>query len=238
MLLQSFELPRLLIVFVPQLILASIFLFIAIKLLIRNRMRSIIILSMFYVFSATGLIFNAIFLLLAAFIPENTVLLQVVYFLSFYPMLFSPIFILTFMISLLKLDFVFTIKKQLIVTVIYSIIIFLIYFTPDGIIFIDQWRPVYSWPFLMLVYIFYSGYIVIPTLFYSRRLVRTFEDKILKKKLITFLIGVIGMFSSVYGAVLYITWQNPLFKSLWSVITVLIIIPSSIFIYYGIGREL
>ena len=238
MLLQSTELSRLLIVFIPQLILASIFFFIAITLLKRNRMRPIITLSMFYIFSATGLIFNAIFLLLAAFIPENAVLLQVFYFLSFYPMLFSPIFILTFIVSLLKLEFVFTIKKQLIITIIYSLVIFIIYFTPDGITFIDQWRPVYSWPFLMLVYIFYSGYIVIPTLLYSRRLVKTFEDKILKRKLITFIIGVIGMFSSLYGAVLYITWQNPLFKSLWSVITVLIIIPSAIFIYYGIGREL
>lgn len=238
MLLQSPELSRLLIVFIPQLVLASIFLFIAIKLLRRNRLRSIITLSMFYIFSATGLIFNAIFLLIAAFIPENAVLLQVIYFLSFYPMLFSPIFILTFIVSILKLEFVFTIKKQLIVTVIYSFVILLIYFTPDGISFTDQWRPVYSWTFLMLFYIIYSGSIVIPTLVYSRRLARTFEDKILKKKLITFIIGVIGMLSSVYGAVLYITWQNDLFRSLWSVITVLIIIPSAIFIYYGIGRDL
>ena len=238
MLLQIPELPRLLIVFIPQLILASMFLFIAIKLLKRNRLRSIITLSMFYIFSATGLIFNAIFLLIAAFLPENAVLLQVIYFLSFYPMLFSPIFILTFIVSLLKLEFVFTIKKQLIVTVIYSLVIFIIYFAPGGITFIDQWRPVYHWNFSMLVFIFYSGYIVIPTLLYSRRLIRTFEDKILKKKLITFIIGVIGMFSSVYGVLLYITWKNPLFRSLWSIITVLIIIPSAIFIYYGIGREL
>ena len=238
MLLQSPELLRLIVVFIPQLILASIFLFIAIKLLKRNRIRSIITLSMFYILSATGLIFNAIFLLLTAFIPENAVLLQVIYFLSFYPMHFSTIFILTFMVSLLKLEFEFTIKKQLIITVIYSLVIFIIYFTPDGISFTDQWRPVYSWTFLTLFYIFYSGSIVIPTLLYSRRLIRTFEDKILKKKLITFMIGVIGMLFSVYGAVLYVTWQNPLFRSLWSVITVLIIIPSAIFIYYGIGREL
>jgi len=239
LLLQSPEEVRLLIVFIPQLILASIFLFIAIKLLIRNRMRSIITLSMFYAFSAAGLIFNAIFLLIAALIPENAVLLISLYFLSFYPILFSPIFIITFMITLLKLDDVFTLKKQSIIVSIYGLITFLIFFTPDGISFTEEWRPSFSWTLLTLILIVFSVFILIPTIIYSSRLLKTFKDKILKKKLLTFIIGVIGIMISVYGATFYITWQeNPLFRSLWSVITVLIIIPSALFIYYGIGREL
>ena len=238
MLLQSPELIRLLIVFIPQLILASIFLYIAIKLLKRNRIRPIVTLSMFYIFSATGLIFNAIFLLIAVFIPENDLLMVSLYFLSFYPILFSPIFIFTFIITLLKLDDVFTLKKQSLMVLIYGLITFFVFFTPDGIRFTEEWRPIFSWTLLAIVFIVYSVFIVIPTIIYSRRLLKTFQDKVLKKKLLTFIIGVIGMLFSVYGATLYITWQDPLFRAIWSVATVLIIIPSALFIYYGIGREL
>ena len=238
MLLQSPELIRLLIVFIPQLILASIFLYIAIKLLKRNRIRPIVTLSMFYIFSATGLIFNAIFLLIAVFIPENALLMVSLYFLSFYPILFSPIFIFTFIITLLKLDDVFTLKKQSLMVLIYGLITFFVFFTPDGIRFTEEWRPIFSWTLLAIVFIVYSVFIVIPTIIYSRRLLKTFQDKVLKKKLLTFIIGVIGMLFSVYGATLYITWQDPLFRAIWSVATVLIIIPSALFIYYGIGREL
>ena len=239
MLLQWLELPRLLIVFVPQLILASIFLYIAIKLLKRNRIRPIVTLSMFYVFSATGLIFNAIFLLIAEFKPEVALLLVSLYFLSFYPILFSPIFIITFMMTLLKLDDVFTFKKQFIIILIYGLITFFVFFTPYGIRFTEEWRPSFSWTLLTIILIVFSVFILIPTIIYSRRLLKTFKDKILKKKLLTFIIGVIGIMISVYGATFYITWQeNFFFRSIWSVATVLIIIPSALFIYYGIGREL
>ena len=227
-----------LIVFIPQLILASIFLYIAIKLLKRNRIRPIVTLSMFYIFSATGLIFNAIFLLIAEFKPEVTFLLVSLYFLSFYPILFSPIFIITFMITVLKLDDVFTVKKQSIIVLIYGLITFFVFFTPEGIRFTEEWRPIFSWTLLTLILIVFSIFILIPTIIYSRRLLKTFKDKILKKKLLTFIIGVIGIMISVYGAAFYITWQDPTFRSLWSVITVLLIIPSAISIYYGIGREL
>jgi len=175
---------------------------------------------------------------LAVFQPENEVLLLVIYFLTFFLWLFSPVFILTFMLSLLRLGDVFTIKKQLIITLIYGFIIVIIYFTPNGITFSEQWRPIYSWVFLTLMYIALTVFILLPTLWYSRRLIKTFQDKILKKKLITFLTGVFGMLLSLYGTILYITWQDSLFSSLWSIVTTFISIPSALFIYYGIGREL
>jgi hypothetical protein len=153
-------------------------------------------------------------------------------------MLFSAVFILTFMICILRLGDVFTIKKQLIITLTYGFIIGIIFFTPNGITFSEQWRPIFSWVFLTLVYIVLTVFIVLPTLWYSRSLVKTFQDKILKRKLSIFITGVIGMLFSIYGTVLYITWQGSLFSSLWSILTTFIIIPSALFIYYGIGREL
>lgn len=238
MILQSTDPSRLLIIFIPQLIVACIFLFIAVKLLIRNRPRPIITLSMFYFFIASGMIINAIFIVIAALIPDNLFLLQILYFFTFYPMLFSPIFILTFIISILKLEFVFTLKKQLIITIIYGFVSCLIFFIPNGITFTEQWRPIYSLTFSICIYILFTVGIVIPTMIYSRRLIKTFQDKILKKKLVTFIVGVFGMFLMFYGGVIYITWQNTLFRSLWAVVVLFLMISSAIFIYYGIGREL
>jgi hypothetical protein len=238
-LLQLPDIDRLLLIFISQLILAGLFLFLAIKLLRRNQQRPTLTLGMLYIFPASGLIFNAIHVVLAEFQPENEVLLLVIYFLSYFLMLFSPVFILTFVISILRLGDVFTIKKQLIITLIYGFIVFIIFFTPNGITFNEKWRPIYSWFFLTIVYITLTAYIVLPTLWYSRRLIKTFKDKILKRKLITFLTGIFGILFSIYGSILYITWQDSLFSSLWSIITTFIIIPSAgIFIYYGIGREL
>lgn len=238
MILQSTDPSRLLIIFIPQLIVACTFLFIAVKLLIRNRPRPILTLSMFYFLTAFGMILNAIFIIMAALIPDNVLLLRILYFFTFYPMLFSPIFILTFIISILKLEYVFTLKKQLIITLIYGFVNCLIFFIPNGITFTEQWRPIYSWTFSMFIYFVFTVGIVIPTLLYSRRLIKTFQDEILKKKLVTFIIGVFGMFVVLYGAVLYITWQDPFFKSLWVVLSFFLMISSPILIYYGIGREL
>ena len=237
-LLQLPDIATIYIIFIPQLIVAGLFLFLAIKLIRRNQQRPTLTLCMLYTISASGLIFNAIHVVLAAFQPENEVLLLVIYFLSYFLMLFSPVFILTFVISILRLGDVFTIKKQLIITLIYGFLVFILFFTPNGITFSEQWRPIYSWGFLTLVYISLTVFIVLPTLWYSRRLIKTFQDKILKRKLITFIIGIIGLLFTIYGVVLYITWQDSLFSSLWSVLTTFIVIPSAIFIYYGIGREL
>lgn len=238
MLLQSPDMIRILIIFIPQLILAGLFLFLALKVLRRNRQRPTVTLGMLYIISAAGLIFNAMHVVLAAFQPENEVLLLIIYFLTFFPMLFSPVFILTFILSLLRLGDVFTVKKQLLITLIYGLIIGIIFFTPNGITFSEQSRPIFSWGFLTVVYIALTVFILLPTLWYSRRLTKIFQDKILKRKLTTFLIGVFGMLLSIYGTVLYITWQNSFFSSLWSIITTFIIIPSALFIYYGIGRDL
>ena len=239
MLLQSPDMAKLLIIFIPGLIIAGLFLYLGIKLLRRNQQRPTVTLGMHYIISASGLIFNVMHVVLAAFQPENEVLLFVIYFLTIFPMLLSPVFILTFMISILRLGDVFTIKKQLIITLIYGfIIICIIIFTPNGIIFSEQSRPIFSWEFLTLMYITLTFFILLPILWYSRRLIKTFQDKILKRKLITFIIGVFGLLISIYGSILYITWQNSLFSSVWSTFTTFISIPSALFIYYGIGREL
>ena len=238
MLFQSTDMVRLLIIFIPGLIIAGLFLYLAIKLLRRNRQRPTVTLGMLYIISASGLIFNVTHVVLAAFQPENEALLSVIYFLTIFQMLLSPVFILTFVISILRLGDVFTIKKQLIITLVYGFVICIIIFTPNGIIFSEQSRPTFSWGFLTLIYIALTVFILLPTLWYSRRLIKTFQDKILKRKLITFMIGVFGMLISIYGTILYITWQNSLFSSLWSTFTTFISIPSALLIYYGIGREL
>lgn len=79
--------------------------------------------------------------------------------------------------------------------------------------------------------------IIIPSTIYFKKLYNKFEKIELKKKLRYFTAGIYGMFFTSYGAVLYNTWQNPIFKVVWTFLS-LIIIPSGLLIYYGIARNL
>jgi len=79
--------------------------------------------------------------------------------------------------------------------------------------------------------------IIISSTIFFKKLYNKFEKNELKKKFKYFTGGTYGMFLSSYGAVLYNTWQNPIFKLVWTFLS-LIIIPSGILIYCGIARNL
>jgi len=240
MLYQSSDPIRGLVIFLPQLFMALMFLYLAYKLLKRNKHRPTITFSLFYLVVAFGLIFNAILLLVRTFNPENIILIYILYFLTSYPLIFSFIFLLTFIISILKLETTFTVKTQILIVLIYGIINVFVYLFPGGI-FLEEslgWRPVYSWIFSIFLYIFFTFSIVIPTLIYSSRLMRMFVAKDLKRRLRLFIFGIYGMYITFYGAILYNTWQEPFYQTLWSILAFILMVTSAFFIYYGIGQNL
>jgi hypothetical protein len=67
---------------------------------------------------------------------------------------------------------------------------------------------------------------------------KLFEDKGLKKKLRYFSLGIFGTFISLYGLILYNTWDDPLYKLIWGVISLFLVPISGFLIYYGIGHNL
>jgi len=53
-----------------------------------------------------------------------------------------------------------------------------------------------------------------------------------------FLVGIIVAIIIIHGALLYGTWQDDTFKTVWSLTTTVLLISSGLLIYFGIGRDL
>jgi hypothetical protein len=116
---------------------------------------------------------------------------------------------------------------------------FILLLIPNGITIgaATGWLPLFSWTFLISFYIYFTITMILPIFYLLLRIYFTFEDKSLKKKFIYFAIGILLILISIYGLVLYNTWQEPIFRTLWSIVS-LIVIPSGLLIYYGIGQNL
>jgi len=236
MIFQLTEILRLYVVFLPQLFDSLLFLFLIYKILKRNTNRSSLILSFFYLTVGIGLIINAIALILA-FLQMGEII-GFLYSIATYLIILSLIFIVIFIVSLLKLKEVFTIKKIFIIVLIYGLAWLIILIYPGNLTFTENWVPVYSWSLFFNATLFYTLSITIPTIFYSIRLYRTFKADNLKKKLRIFLFGIALILPIIYGAILFNTWQDPLFKTVWGILVIVLLLSSGLLIYYGIGREL
>lgn len=101
-----------------------------------------------------------------------------------------------------------------------------------------NWAPRYSWGFLIIVYLIYSSFIFVPTIVNLIKLLKTFEDKLLRRKLLLFSYGTIGVLIGIYGATLYNTWDEQIYRLVWSLIQLFLIPASSLLIYYGVGKNL
>lgn len=235
MLLQANDLGRLLIIYISQTSLSIIFLYIAYKILRRNRNRLTIILSGFYISVASAFIINAILVPLRV----NPIVF-ILYFITIFLILFGQIFLVMFNLFLNKLETKIPIRHLMFYISIYAILIFSILLFPNGITLNEEtdWRPVWSWSFLIIMIIFSACFIVIPFISLFIKAYRRFEDKSLKKKMRYFFIGFCGVIFSYFGGMFYVTWNDPLFRTIWYLVVLFILIPSCILIYYGIGSGL
>lgn len=235
------ELGRIISILFSQLIISLLSYILSFKILYRKKNHLTINLSVFYIFIATGFVLNAIFLLFSkiSFIKNFPIILYILYFLAIYLIFFSFIFVLIFIYDLIQIDSKFSLKKYLIMIIFYGVSIFLILLFPNGININEttNWRPVYSWSFLILIYIYFTSLIFVPVMFFLIKLYKSFEDNNLKSKMKYFSMGIAGMVIIFLGSILYNTWRNTVFGIIWPIIT-LLIIPFGLLIYFGIGRDL
>lgn len=236
MIFQSADWTRIIIVFISQAFGIVLFLVLAFKILKRKRDRSTIALSAFYILMAIGLMFNILFIILTPLGNEN--ILFIIYILASYLILFPFIFIIIFINIILKLEEIFTIKKIIGIIVIYGVLCSLLYFLPGGITFTSNWAPIYSISLFILICIFFTCFITIPTVYYSIRLYRVFKARNLKERLRLYLFGITLMIIIFYGGIYFITTSNELFKMLWSVFSFITEIVAGLLVYYGLGRNL
>ena len=213
-------------------IILIIYFYLAFKILKRNFNRSSLTLSAYYIFPGLSFLLNLIYLPLS-----TTIAGYVIYFILAFLMLFGQIFIVIFIINLLYIDVNFWFKRQNLIILTYAIINLLVLTIP-GLITFNEGVPAYSWVFLTFIYIIFTLGIVIPTITFSIKLFNTFEDRTLKRKFKFFIIGVIGMCFAFYGLMLYNTWSDSIFRTIWSLLVFFIVIPSILLIYYGIGQNL
>ena len=227
---------RLFVVFVPQIFIVGLFSFLIFKILKRNANRSSYMLSGFYFTGGLGFAINGITVLIAFYSPGEFI--AFLYFLATYLIIFSFVFIIVFILSLLKLKYVFTLKKAFAIILTYGIAWFLLHLYPGGVVYSENWVPVYSFPLFLAANILFTLSFTIPVIYYSIRLRKTFTDATLKRKLSLLLIGITILIFLLYGVLLYNTWQEPTFKTLWGLSAIVLLFSSGLLIYYGIGRDL
>lgn len=229
------DLQRFLLIYVVHSIISIIFFIVAIKILKRNRNQLTYSLSAFYFSIVIGLIINAIYILLKIN-PHVFILHSITVFF----ILFGQFFLVMFSLSLYKLESHLSSRKIVFFTAIYSILVLCILAIPDGYAINENtnWKPVWTWSFLIIVYIFMACFTIFPFIILFFKIYKTFMEKELKRKLMYFFIGCCGMTISMYGGMLYNTWDNVIFRLIWSICVLFIVIPSGILIYYGIGFKL
>lgn len=231
------DLVRVVLILIPQPLLGIVFLFLAFKILKRRSTQISITLSGFYILLGIAMILNVLYLLLST--TQNAFVLLSIYFFILYSILNAFIFVTLFIIQINRTQD-FTLKSQLSIILIYAFLSFLLLSYPNGITVSSEtnWVPIFSWDFLIIVYVYFTIIIVIPSVRYSTKIYKKFMDPYLKKRLRFFFLGIFEGFIVIYGTVLFNTWQDPVFKYAWSIITVILLLSLSIFIYYGIGLNL
>lgn len=230
---------RLFIVLIPQTITILSFAFIAYKILSRRKDKTSLLLSSFYICMVIGFIINLISLSLISLEILVGNLIKVFYYTVFYLILFSFIFLVLFIMSISSVNTLTNSKIIASILIIYGISSFLIVCQPGGIEFIDENYTIYFNTNLMISsYIFIFISIIIPSFYFSLKNKDKITHPSLKKKYKLFTIGLIVKYLDLYGAILYNSWHNPLFRIIWSGITSFLLVVSAFLIYYGVGKNL
>jgi len=181
-----------------------------------------------------GMILNFAYLLVEA--NKVEFIFYLLYFSSSIFVLVAPIFIFVFINILLRMDF--SNKKYFIIVFPYAIGCILIHLIPGGITFSENWTPIYSLTFFIVALVFITLAIVVPMILYSIRLYHNFMDRDLKRRVKMFLVGITEIISLLYGVILFNTWQDPIFKYIYSILVIFFLGSSGLLIYYGIAKTL
>ena len=110
---------RIFLIFIIQPIVILFFIYIAIRILKRNRNLLTITLSAFYILSAAGFVAN-IFFIMGTLLPvEITSILYILYFISSFLVFFSQIFLVVFLFLIKRQDF--SSKSYILLTSFYGL---------------------------------------------------------------------------------------------------------------------
>ncbi len=227
---------RIITIYVAQGFMCLFFLFLAFKILRRDRKRLNVIFSGFYISSAIGFIINFIY----APLTEGSVVLMLNFLTNFF-IFYSSIFIVVFNLILLKSEKAITTRKQLIILIVYGIAMFsmigFLFYPGYGVTFNENWSPIWSLPFfLYLVAIETIG--VIPALYLSFQIYKKFEDEVIKKKWKFFIFGFCSIVIFMYGIFISNYLDIAIFRTIIGVVGLILALLGAYLMYYGVGRQI
>jgi len=236
MTLYQLSITRLVTIYVAQGFMCLFFLFLAFKILKRDRKRLNIIFSGFYISPAIGFIINFIY----APLTDLSVVLMLNFLTNFF-IFYSSIFIVVFNLILLKSNKVITTKKQLIILILYGIAMFsmigFLFYPSFGVTFNENWSPIWSVPFFLYVVVIETMGIL-PALYLSFLIYKKFEDDILKKKWKFFIFGLCSILIFMYGIFISNTLNIDIFRTIIGVVGLILALLGANLMYYGVGRQI
>ncbi|MFX1495599.1 MAG: hypothetical protein ACFFBZ_15045 [Promethearchaeota archaeon] len=235
------SITRIITVYVVQGFLFAFFLFLAIKILKRDRKRLNVIFSCFYISAAIGLIVNFIYAPLEDEAFETVVL--VLNFITNFGTFYSPIFLIVFNLILLKSEKVITTTKQVLVLIVYGLamfcMIFFIFVPGFGVTLnaSTKWTPLWSTPFFIYLLTIETT-AVVPLLYLSIQIYSKFEDENLKKKWSLFIYGLCALIIFMYGIFVSNWLNNDNFRLIMGIIGLILAITGGYLMYSGVGRQI
>ena len=235
MVLYQLDTARIIQVYIVQGIVAVFFLILAYKILKRDTKRLNIIFSCFYISAAAGVIMNFIYALIMV-----EIIVLILYYITIFCILFSPIFLLVLELILIKSEKVIDTKAQFMIIGIYAALLISMVFIPNGVTInaSTNWKPVWSVPYYIYTIIILTVGAIVPGLYYSTQIYKKFEDKILKKKWQYFILGLCGLYVLVYGSLTSNTLNREEIRTIWSIISLILVIFPPYLIYYGVGKQI
>ena len=230
---------RIITVYIAQGVIFLVFLYLAIRILLRDRKRLNVIFAGLYISPAIGLLINFIY---APMTDEFMVL--ILNFFTNFGLFYAPIFIVVFDLILLKSEKVISTSKQLIILFIYGIamfsMVFLLFIPGFGVTINSgtNWSPVWSLPFFLYVVFVETIGALIPSLYFSFQIYKKFEDEVLKRKWRFFIFGFIALMIFMYAIFISNFLGDPTIRLIIGVMGLILAILGGFLMYFGVGKQI
>ncbi|MHA1507643.1 MAG: hypothetical protein ACTSO6_02945 [Promethearchaeota archaeon] len=230
---------RIITVYIAQGVILVAFLYLAIKILLRDRKRLNVIFAGLYISPVIGFLINFLY----APMTDEFIVLILNLFTNF-GIFYAPIFIVVFDLILLKSEKIISTSKQLIILLIYGIAMFgmiFFIFIPDFGVTINQgtgWSPEWSLPFFLYVISVETIGALIPSLYFSFQIYKKFEDEVLKRKWRFFIYGFIALMIFMYAIFVSNYLANATIRLLIGAIGIILALLGGFLMYFGVGKQI
>ncbi len=230
---------RIITVYIAQGVIFLVFLYLAIRILLRDRKRLNVIFAGLYISPAIGLLINFIY----APMTDEFIVLILNFFTNF-GLFYAPIFIVVFDLILLKSEKVISTSKQLIILFIYGIamfsMVFLLFIPGFGVTINPgtNWSPVWSLPFFLYVVFIETIGALIPSLYFSFQIYKKFEDEVLKRKWRFFIFGFIALMTFMYAIFISNFLGDPTIRLIIGIMGLMLAILGGFLMYFGVGKQI